>query len=383
MVAVGFLTEVLQGSGGMELAEFEIAAGLARRGWDVRASFHTGGDLTASWESVAMLRGPGTDPTELFAPVDVLYCHAPARFAEALQLGRTLDRPVVLHLHLPPFHVRTGWRALRGRTRAPFEPEVYGPSSSAARVLVVSAHMRKRWRQAGVPDHKLHVVRNGVDTERFRPARPGEREATRAALGLRDDAVVFGYVGRLQATKGIEQLLDAFGAVRTAHLGAVELVVAGEPSRFMGADGAAYERALRASAPAGVHWLGRRRDVPELVRAVDVLVVPSQWEEPFGLVVAEAMASGVPVVATRRGGLPEQFPEALAELVVGTRPEALARAMRALADDGARRRELGALGRRHAVAHLSLDATLDAVEANLSAVLLPRRGVAGPSIGAA
>jgi colanic acid biosynthesis glycosyl transferase WcaI len=95
------------------------------------------------------------------------------------------------------------------------------------------------------------------------------------------------------------------------------------------------------------------------------------------------MASGVPVVATRRGGLPEQFPETLSELVVGTRPEALARAMRSLADDGIRRRELGALCRRHAVTHLSLDATLDAVEANLSAALLPRRGVAGPSIGAA
>jgi glycosyltransferase involved in cell wall biosynthesis len=101
-----------------------------------------------------------------------------------------------------------------------------------------------------------------------------------------------GYLGRLCHTKGIELLLDA-----AAQVGSCDLFIAGK-----GDPG--YEASLRARAGGNVTFLGV---VPprELFEKIDVLVAPSLWHEPFGRVAIEALAWGVPVIASRRGGLPE------------------------------------------------------------------------------
>jgi glycosyltransferase involved in cell wall biosynthesis len=396
MPAVGFLADTLEASGGMEIAELQTAEGLARRGWDVVATATVGGGLSPRWARigpltevgpVAGLSGPErASQTERSAAgfdavvraldgVDVVYSHAPATFDLAAAAGRALRRPVVLHLHLPPFTVRTGWRAVRGRTRAGLEPAALRAGTSVARLLVVSEAMRTRWVQAGVDRRLVHVVRNGVDLERFRPASPAERRTARAALGLAEDVVVLGFLGRLQATKGIEQLLEAFGSLlrRTSH--PVRLVVAGGPSRFAGGEGVAYERALRAQAPAGVDWIGWRPDTEAVLRALDLLVVPSRWEEPFGLVAAEGLAAGLPVVASRRGGLPEVLGPELSGLLVPPRPGPLARALGRLVDRPDERARLGRAGRARAREALDRERMLDGVEAHLAAVRFgtPRR----------
>ena len=120
----------------------------------------------------------------------------------------------------------------------------------------------------------------------------------RSAPGLRrHDAqrpLRLGYVGQLVPAKGIGQLVTQMRAWTASQC---ELLVAGKGA-------AAYETALREEAPPNVRFLGFV-DPDQVYEAVDVLVVPSLWEEPFGMIVLEAYGHGLPVIAAHRGGLPE------------------------------------------------------------------------------
>ena len=104
-----------------------------------------------------------------------------------------------------------------------------------------------------------------------------------------------GYLGRLAASKGIELMLDSLSPLIPRHC---EVLVAGSGTRD-------YEAALKGCyEPRGVRFVGRV-DASRFLSGVDVLVVPSLWHEPFGLVLCEAMDAGVPVVASAVGGIPE------------------------------------------------------------------------------
>lgn len=106
----------------------------------------------------------------------------------------------------------------------------------------------------------------------------------------------FGYLGRLDPSKGVEAMLGAFDAVRIAKPG-LKLLVAGDGHP-------AYVRRLRGIAPPNVEFVGRV-EAETLLRRIDFLIVPSEWREPLGRVVIEAYACSVPVIAARRGALPE------------------------------------------------------------------------------
>ena len=140
------------------------------------------------------------------------------------------------------------------------------------------------------------VILDDVDAEEFGPHRAGR---FRGIAGIGDGVPLVGFVGRLDVWKGLDVVLDALPAVRQAVPDA-ELVVAGPTV----ADKEDYAEGLRQRARhvGGVHWLGTRDDVPALVADLDVLASPSTHPEPFGLVLVEALASGVPVVATNAGG---------------------------------------------------------------------------------
>ena len=125
---------------------------------------------------------------------------------------------------------------------------------------------------------------------------------------------------------------------------------------------------LRSLAPAGVTWLCKRRDIERVYRSLDVLVVPSQWDEPLGLVPLEALASGVAVLATRRGGLPEILNGELAQGLCGTSPRQLAAAMVRLGRDEGLRRQLGGKGCVTAERCFSIKHMIDGVETQLADV---------------
>jgi glycosyltransferase involved in cell wall biosynthesis len=150
----------------------------------------------------------------------------------------------------------------------------------------------------------VEVVTDEADPDRFRPERAGR---FRASAGIDDAVPLLGSIGRLDTWKGFGTLLDAFDHLRLRGAG-VELVVAGPA--VPGKEDYADQLRARAEATPGVHWLGPRRDVEEVMADLDVFVQVSSEPEPFGLVVVEALACGVPVVAGSEGGPLEILGEA-------------------------------------------------------------------------
>lgn len=184
----------------------------------------------------------------------------------------------------------------------------------------------------------IRVVQHGI------PAMPnGDSQAARRALGLAPDGLAVGIVGRLIEQKGIADAIDAFARVAPGRAG-VELLIAGEgPARR------ALERRA-ATSPSGerVRFLGWRSDRQAVMCALDLLMAPS-LREGFGLAVLEAMALGIPVIATRVGGLSELVAEGETGLLVPPAdPPALAAALHRMLEDPALRRRLGEAGRARA-----------------------------------
>jgi glycosyltransferase involved in cell wall biosynthesis len=146
----------------------------------------------------------------------------------------------------------------------------------------------------GIPADRIRVIESGVDPSRFplAPAPPAERER----LGLPADARVIGTVGRLVPEKDHPTLLEAFLRVRQAVPAARLLIVGDGPLRSE-----LEGRSRRLGLADSVSFLGSRGDVPALYRSMDLMVSTSRWEG-LSNVLLEAMAAGVPVVATRVGG---------------------------------------------------------------------------------
>jgi glycosyltransferase involved in cell wall biosynthesis len=196
---------------------------------------------------------------------------------------------------------------------------------SADSVLCVSADLEQRMRAAGAR-RVGHAV---VPAPAGRPAAVSAetRAAIRAEFGAEAEQAVVLAVGRLAAQKGFGLLLDAaarWGDIQPRPL----LVIVGEGPLAAGL------RSRAASLGLPVRFAGHRRDVPALLAAADVFVLPSVWEGQ-SLALQEALRAGVPIVATRVGGNPELTGEDAAILVPSGDVERLAGAVRAVLGDPA------------------------------------------------
>lgn len=190
----------------------------------------------------------------------------------------------------------------------------------------------------GVPPSMMQVIHNGTDGEIFFPTGPQLDQAVSQDV---EGPLVVGCVAFLSKRKGINYLIDAFRLVTDRHPRArLEIVGDGE-------ERSALQRQIAALGLEGsVALLGNRVDVPRLMNGFDVVVLPSVWE-PFGLVVAEAMACGKPVVATNVGGIPEIVEHGRTGLLVPpAKVEPLAGALSTLLDSKDWRRRLGDAGRQ-------------------------------------
>ena len=192
----------------------------------------------------------------------------------------------------------------------------------------------------GAPPEKVTVVHYGFDF-----AWPSDediaaaRQRLRADLGLEADTLLLGMVCRLVEQKGIPYALEALRRIRSGYPRA-HLVIAGD-----GEKAAELRRLASALGIADrVHWLGWRSDAAELMAAFDLLLVPSLGEG-FGLVLLEAMARRIPVVASRAGAIPEVVVHGETGILIEPRDvEALAQAMARLLGDRALRKYMGLLG---------------------------------------
>lgn len=212
--------------------------------------------------------------------------------------------------------------------------------SRSARVYTPSEHARQDLATMGVSD--AEVWGRGVDTDQFHPSR--RSRVARQTLGV-DDAFVFLHVGRMAPEKNVGVLVDAFRTLRESRPALnVRLVVAGAGPSLA---------TLREHAPERVHFLGNldRRDVlPGLYASSDAFVYASETET-LGLVVLEAMASGLPVIATPVGGVADNLRHDANGLAYPPGDvSALAEAMGRLATEPALRARLSAGAREWAEA---------------------------------
>jgi glycosyltransferase involved in cell wall biosynthesis len=169
------------------------------------------------------------------------------------------------------------------------------------RGIAPSPQTARAWQDRGWPVATLQVIPNGVDAEVFGP---GNREAAQRSLGLppRGGSLV-AFVGRLVREKGIFTLLQAFAQLRSAHPEA-HLLLVGFPAGQEVAELQALGNKLGLP-PASWTVLPPVSDVAVVYHAADLVVAPSEWDEPFGLVPLEAMACGTPAVVSDRNVLPD------------------------------------------------------------------------------
>lgn len=225
--------------------------------------------------------------------------------------------------------------------------------------------------RVGIPRRKLSQLYNGVDCERYAPtAVPVPRAELLPAL--LPEARIFGSVGRLQAIKDPANLVRAFirlHALRPDWRGRLGLVLVGEgPLR------AECELLVKqAGLGAAVCFTGERRDIPALLRALDVFVLPSR-AEGISNTILEAMACGLPVIATDVGGNAELLVEPdTGFLVPPGEPEALAAAMARHLDAPELGARQGAAGRARVLEKFSLPAMLAGYDRVYQALLAPGR----------
>lgn len=359
----------LKPSGGVELQVFETTRELARRGHEIDVLYLENGDLAPEYRSFvhAMQQVPGLrlrldhfvrDLVHVAPAVrsviksraDVLYVHTFFQVGFGILSAKLARVPLVCHMH--GFKESSHLRQI--------VPQV-------SRFIVVSGFIRDKWIDAGMDPSRIEVVHNGVDPNVFSPASEDQRLAARRDLGLPEDLFVALYLGRIDVEKGVDVLLRAW---RKLGIGPRKgrLLILGSPTVHR--DPQAYLRALQKSAPPGCEWLPVRRNVNEVLHAADIVVVPSMWEDPFPRVVLEAMATGLPVVASRVGGIPEALNGPFAELLfeAGNADE-MATHIGSLVNWRAERPELGTECRDHMVKNFTIEEMGDRIERVLAGVV--------------
>jgi glycosyltransferase involved in cell wall biosynthesis len=212
-----------------------------------------------------------------------------------------------------------------------------GAMRRSRRVVAVSETVRQELLAIGVPGDRIDVIANGVDTAEFSPGQPD-----RQRFHLPDAVPMALFAGDLKSPrKNLETVLRALQQVPSLHL-----AVAG------GTQGSPYPALAKSMGLEGrVHFLGFITDMPGLMRSVDLFVLPSRYE-PFGLVLLEAMASGLPVVTACSAGGADLITSRVGVVLADSDDSAaLAGALRPLVDDPEYRRTMAAAAHENAIHH--------------------------------
>ena len=200
--------------------------------------------------------------------------------------------------------IRTG--SLLGRWMKALVTRIYARADAFA---CISRDIEQETRDAGVDAARIHFLPNPVDTRHFRPGGT-DRAQLRAGLGVTDDRLVAAFAGRLSREKGLSELLEAWriladsGRLAETNGTGPVLLVAGPdmPGHAWNLGESARAFVAEHGLNTSVTFLGALRDVAPLYRAADIAVVPSHFEA-LGLSALEALACGIPVVASSVGGL--------------------------------------------------------------------------------
>jgi L-malate glycosyltransferase len=269
----------------------------------------------------------------------------------------------VVHFHTSRAHsmapfARGHARALIVTRRMDYRPNrLFAPflfNRAVDAVAAISSRVADALGEAGVASDHLRIIPSGVDCDRFRPAYASEREAARGRLGIAKDDFLLGTVGMLEERKGHRYLLEAVAKLNHAQgeAGRIKCAIAGDGQMRVELVNLAEELGIGGD----VLLLGMIGDSRQLLDALDVFVFPS-LKEGLGVALLEAMACGLPVVATRAGGVVDIVEDQRNGLLVPPRdPAALADPIASLANDVTRRASLGSAARLRVRENFSMNA---------------------------
>ena len=342
-------TEASRGFGGQELRILAETRWLLDHGWDALVACQPASPLhaeagAAGIPAVAVRMRGAHDLLALFVlrrlmkarAVSLIHTHSSVDSWLGALAARSLRRPVVRSRHVS-IRIRSR-RALVYRLA-----DRVVTSGEAVRAIVVGA---------GVPAGRVVSIPPGVDTRRFHPGVSGK--TVRDELGLAADQPLVGLVANIRGSKGHNVFLEAARDVLRAAPRARFLIVG---------DGVGYDDVRRRVSDLGltrhVTMTGFRRDIPEVMAALDVLVLPSIRSEAASQVIPQALAVGTPVVATTVGGSPELVRDGeTGRLVPPDDARALARAVLEILRDPERARAMGRAGQAVVGAGLTLEASM-------------------------
>jgi sugar transferase (PEP-CTERM/EpsH1 system associated) len=275
---------------------------------------------------------------------DVVHTHAWGTLLEGLVAARMARVPVIVHGEHGTLQLKAHQRVLQR----------WG-WGSVDRLLSVSSRLAERIVETtGFSLARITTIRNGVDLTRFSG---DNRVQARQSLGISAGSVTIATLGRLVEVKDHVTLLEALAIVRRQGHECLALIAGDGPLRQ-----ALTERAAALDLDGTVRFLGHRADAEAVLAAADVFVLSSR-SEGLSNTILEAMASGLPVVATRVGGADEMVEDgATGMLVPPGNPEALAAAIAALIGDADLRRRLGRAARARAERDFSLEGMLRGYE---------------------
>lgn len=252
---------------------------------------------------------------------DLVWCHNQPFFAAALE-KEIHKRRAKLVYHAHDGHANYAVRNAFG-------------SFTADAYIFVSNALRERWLSLFPRLENTHAVHNGADQELFYPSPMKAKQ---------NDIPVILYVGRLNPEKGVHVLIEAMKILENRGVQAVCRIVGGALVDKHKTN--LYKKRLFENSPSCVRFEGRRsaRQIADEYRSADILCCPSVWQEPFGNVNIEAMACGIPVAASRVGGIPEIASEGGVILVEPNCAVELADALQNLVEDKVLRAKVAADG---------------------------------------
>lgn len=293
------------------------------------------------------------------ARIELLHTHLAYSAIWGALAARRTGIPLVASLHVPP-EQKTSWKE---RIRRALMVRLL--RGEASRIVLVSAALAEAWRSHGLPGDRTTVVHNGIAVEEFDLAEKRDELRRELGVGPLDPLIVS--VSVLREGKGIDVLIRAAARVRDALPGARLLVVGEGPMRASW-EGLAEKIGI---APALI-WAGHRRDVARMIGAADLFVLPT-LHDAFPTVLLEALASGVAIVASRVGGVPEIVSDQTARLVPPGDEVALAAAILEALGDRQWRRQVGEMGRARARAEFSVEAWMRRLQRVYSEALRGRK----------
>ncbi len=275
---------------------------------------------------------------------DVVHCHHMAVFFHCLRPARLAGIPKIVVTEHAHQHF-SGNRKLTNRSIR------MGPKADT--ITVIHKELQQFFRdKIGIPENKLALIRNGIDTERHSPG-PADSNVRKAIekFGMH---TIIGCVSRLHRDKDVPNLIRAFHKLAVDQYPDVGLVIVGD-----GPERALVESLVESlGLSQRVLLAGVQTNVSQWLRAFDIFALPSR-REGVPLAILEALSSGLPVVATSVGGVPEVIDDTVGLLAPRENPQLFADALTTLLDDRVTRNEMARNARGRAVQDYSFSNMVD------------------------